>query len=253
MRISANLQALFGDRDLKQTMETVKQLGIDTFEFWSWWDRDTDYMLEVSKEAGMKVSGFCTRFISLTDAARRDEYIQGLKESIAVAKRMGAGFLITQVGDELPGVPRQKQHDSIVAGLKECAPLLEEADLMLVFEPLNTLVDHKGYYLYSSSEAFEICDEIGSSHVKVLYDIYHQQIMEGNLIANISRNIDKIGHFHAAGNPGRHELECGEINYPGIIQAIDETGYKGYLGLEYFPVEDPVKGLKWLMQFMAGQ
>ncbi len=115
---------------------------------------------------------------------------------------------------------------------------------MLVFEPLNTLVDHKGYYLYSSEEAFRIADQVNSPKVKVLYDIYHQQITEGHLIKRITKNIDKIGHFHAAGNPGRHELYFGEINYSEVFKAIDETGYTGSIGLEYFPIEEPEKGIK---------
>jgi hydroxypyruvate isomerase len=247
MKYSVCIDALFQGSNLAESMKMIKEQGIDTFEFWVWWDKDLDSMLKVKDAMGMNISGFCTRFVSLADAAKREEFMQGLKESITAAKKMGAGFLITQVGDELPGVPRQVQHDSIVTGLKECVPILEEAGITLVFEPLNTLVDHKGYYLYSSVEAFAICDEVGSSRVKVLYDIYHQQIMEGNLISNITKNIDKIGHFHAAGNPGRHELNRGEINYAEILRAIDETGFQGYLGLEYFPVEYRVKGLHWLM------
>jgi hydroxypyruvate isomerase len=84
---------------------------------------------------------------------------------------------------------------------------------------------------------------VGSANVKVLYDIYHQQIMEGNIISTIVKNIDKIGHFHAPGNPGRNELYIGELNYSQIFHAIDGTHFSGYIGLEYFPLEDPKKGL----------
>ena len=80
--------------------------------------------------------------------------------------------------------------------------------------------------------------------MKVVFDIYHQQISEGHLINHITSNIEKIGHFHAAGNPGRHELTRGEINYPEIFAAIRETGFEGYVGLEYWPVDDPVTGLR---------
>ena len=163
-----------------------------------------------------------------------------------MAKELGCKFLISQVGDELEGVSREDQHNSIVDGLKVCAPMLEEEGITLVIEPLNTHVNHKGYYLYSSHEAFEIVDKVGSGNVKVLYDIYHQQIMEGNLISTIRNNIDKIGYFHAAGNPGRNELYYGEINYMEVLKAIRETGYNGYIGLEYFPKDDVKKGLEML-------
>ena len=106
------------------------------------------------------------------------------------------------------------------------------------------LVDHAGYYLVRSDEAFAVIDEVASSHVKVVFDIYHQQISEGHLIHNITANIDKIAHFHAAGNPGRNELTIGEIHYPSVFQAILETGYDGFVALEYWPVEDPLAGLK---------
>ncbi len=109
---------------------------------------------------------------------------------------------------------------TLVDGLRQAAPLLEAANLTLVIEPLNDRIDHPGYYLVRSDEAFEIIDQVGSPSVKVVFDIYHQQISEGQLIANITSNIDKIGHFHAAGNPGRHELTRGELHYPSIFAAI---------------------------------
>jgi hydroxypyruvate isomerase len=122
--------------------------------------------------------------------------------------------------------------------------MLEDTGITLVIEPLNELVDHVGYYLVRSKEAFEIIDEVDSLRVKVVYDIYHQQISEGQLIANIAANIGKIAHFHAAGNPGRHELNIGELHYPSILAAIGETDYDGYVGLEYWPVNDPLAGLR---------
>lgn len=115
---------------------------------------------------------------------------------------------------------------------------------MLLVEPLNTRIDHVGYYLDSSEEAFTIIDEVGSAYVKVLFDIYHQQIMEGDIIRRITGNIQKIGHFHVAGSMGRHELNDGELNYDAIFRAIVDKGFNGYIGLEYFPLEKPEKGLK---------
>lgn len=122
--------------------------------------------------------------------------------------------------------------------------MLEGSGVTLVIEPLNELIDHAGYYLIRSDEAFQIIDEVGSPAVKVVFDIYHQQISEGQLIANITANTSKIAHFHAAGNPGRHELTRGELNYPSIFAAIHETDFDGFVGLEYWPVDDPVSGLR---------
>lgn len=123
--------------------------------------------------------------------------------------------------------------------------------MTLVIEPLNELIDHPGYYLVRSEEAFQVIDEVGSPNVKVVYDIYHQQVSEGHVIANITANIDKIGHFHAAGNPGRHELDRGELHYPSIFRAIQETSFNGFVGLEYWPVEDPQAGLREVARWFA--
>ena len=130
--------------------------------------------------------------------------------------------------------------------------MLEASGIMLVIEPLNELIDHQGYYLVRSEEAFQIIDEVGSANVKVVFDIYHQQISEGQLIANITSNIDKIGHFHAAGNPGRHELTRGELHYPSIFDAIGATGYRGFVGLEYWPVDDASIGLREVSSWFGG-
>lgn len=244
MRFSVCIEALFHGWNLTDSLKAIKEAGMDAFEFWSWWDKDINAICEAKDELGLEISAFCTKFISLVDPGKRKEYIVALDETIKAAKLLGCKTIISQVGDERPGVDRVEQRRSLIQGLKECAPRLENEGITLVFEPLNTIVDHKGYYLYSSEEAFGIEAEVGSKNVKVLYDIYHQQIMEGHLISRIVSNIDKIGHFHTASNPGRHELTIGEINYTEIFKAIENTGYKGFIGLEYFPLGDAVEGLK---------
>jgi hydroxypyruvate isomerase len=182
--------------------------------------------------------------VSLVDPATRAAYLTGLQESLVAARQLNCRTLISQVGDAREGVSREEQHACLVEGLRQAAPLLEAADVTLVIEPLNELVDHAGYYLIRSDEAFAIVDQVGSPRVKVVFDIYHQQISEGHLIHNLTANIDKIAHFHAAGNPGRHELSVGEIDYPSVFAAIQATGYDGYVALEYWPTRDPAEGLR---------
>ena len=131
-----------------------------------------------------------------------------------------------------------------MAGLKAAAPILEEYDVTIMIEPLNTYVNHPGYYLWSSVEAFEIIREVDHPNVKVIYDIYHQQVMEGNIIPSITKNLDCIAHLHAAGHPGRNEMQYGENDYHNIIKAVDAAGYTGALGLEYRPLLDPIESLK---------
>ena len=242
---SVCIDAVFEGKSFAHACEAVEGAGIPAIEFWGWWDKDLDELMAAQTGNELVVSACCTRFVSLVDPATRDEYLEGLADSIAAAKQLGATTLISQVGDFRTGVPRDEQHQSLVEGLREAAPLLEAAGITLVIEPLNELVDHAGYYLVRSDEAFEIIDEVASAKVKVIFDIYHQQISEGHLIHNLTSNIDKIGHFHAAGNPGRNELQRGEINYREVFAAIQATDFSGYVGLEYWPrEEDPAAGLR---------
>jgi len=245
MKFSVCVGAVYHGRDFFESMREIRSLGGKAIEFWSWWDRDLKAIKAAKEELGLEVAAFCTRFVSLVDPEKREEYIKGLKESIEAAKFLDCKILISQTGNDT-GAPREVQRQSLIEGRKACAPLLEEAGVTLAVEPLNTYVDHPGYFLTGSREGFDIIEAVGSENVKLLFDIYHQQIMEGNLIRNITSNIDKIAHFHAAGNPGRHELYIGEIHYPEVFRAIDAAGYQGYVGLEYFPLEEPAKGLKAL-------
>ena len=243
MKVSICVDAVYRGKDFIESLKEISSIGGKAFEFWTWWDKDLKAIKAVKEELGLEVAAFCTKFVSLVDIGKREEYIIGLKESIEAAKFMGCKTLISQIGNDT-GARREEQRQNIIEGLKLCVPLLEEAGITLVLEPLNIYVDHVGYYLYSSQEGFDIVEAIGSNKVRLLFDLYHQQIMEGNLITNSTNNIDKIAHFHAAGNPGRHELCIGEINYPEVFKAIDAAGYEGYIGFEYFPVEEPAKGLK---------
>lgn len=242
---SVCIDAVFEGKSFDEACAAVKHANIFAIEFWGWWDKDLDALQAAQTANGLKISACCTKFISLVDPALRSDYVQGLADSIVAAKRFGTKILISQVGDFCKGVRRSEQRQSLVDGLLEAAPILEAAGITLVIEPLNELVDHAGYFLIRSDEAFEIVDEVGSPNIKVVFDIYHQQISEGHLISNIVSNIDKIGHFHSAGNPGRNELQLGEINYPQVFAAIQETGFQGYVGLEYWPLDsNPVVALK---------
>lgn len=243
MNISICMDAVFRGHDFTDSLRQLATAGVTAFEFWGWWDKDVARIKGVKEELGLTAVSLCTHFISLVDPSQRAAYLHGLEQSIHVAQQLGATTLISQVGNDT-GTPRAQQQQSLIEGLKTAVPLLEKANLQLAFEPLNVLVDHPGYYLTRSNEAFAVAAAVNSPHIKVLFDIYHQQITEGNVIRNIVDNIDLIGHFHAAGNPGRHELDNGELNYHEIFRAIDATGYQGYVGLEYYPVEEPLRGIR---------
>ena len=243
LRPSVCIDAVLADMPTPDALALIKELGFDAFEFWCWWEKDINELVTLSQQHDLTIAACCTKFISLVDPAARADYLAGLEASIAAAAKLSCKTLISQVGDFLPGMPREEQHASLVAGLQEAAQMLDGSDITLVIEPLNDQVDHPGYYLVRSDEAFEIIDKVASPNIKVVFDIYHQQISEGHLISNITKNISKIGHFHAAGNPGRNELTSGEIQYEAVFDAIRSTEYDGFVGLEYWPLEDPEKGL----------
>ncbi|MBD1382017.1 hydroxypyruvate isomerase family protein [Metabacillus arenae] len=239
MEFSVNIETVYSNHDYIRGMVEVKRIGFHAIEIGVWWDKNLQEIFVASQRLQLRITGVVTQFISLTDPSKRQEYVEGLRQTIEIAKMLRCKTIISQVGQEIAGVPRREQHQSIVAGLKACVPFLEEAGMMLVIEPLNTIVDHPGYYLDSSKEGFQIVEQVASPYIKVLYDIYHMQIMEGNIISTIVNNIDHIGSFHIAGVPGRHEPYTGELYYINILKAIQETGFKGYVGLEYFPLLNP--------------
>ena len=243
--LSVCIEVIFRELPFLDRMDAVAEAGFTAFEFWGWRPKDIEGILKRKEERGLEVSAFCVDPMGrIVDYNTKHEFIAGVKDSIDVARKLDCSRLIVTAGNEIEGVPRKKQHRNIVRCLKQAARLVRKADVTLVLEPLNILVDHRGYYLYSSGEGFEILREVASPNVKLLYDVYHQQITEGNLIDTITKNIDLIGHFHTADVPGRHELGTGEINYANVFKKIDELGYDGFVGLEFMPSTDPGEALE---------
>src|SRR6516164_9708609 len=143
---------------------------------------------------------------------------------IDAARGGGAKQLVTATGNEMGGVPRSEQMANAVAAMRAATPMLEKNGMTAIVEVLNTYVDHAGYFLYYVRDGAELIDHVGSPNVKLLFDIYHVQIMEGNLIESIRSNIDRIGHFHVGDVPGRHQPGTGEINYRNVFKAIYDQG-----------------------------
>lgn len=232
-----------GKSDMISAMEQVKKCGFDAVEFWTWWDKDMEAVIAKQQELGLETAAFCAEFIEPGDEKNHSAYEESLKKAIGYAKRMNCGTLIAQAGWVMDEIPFVKHRQNIIKLFRRVAPMAEQEGITLVIEPLNKLVDHPTYHLSSSWDAFGLAGEVGSPNVKILFDIYHQQITEGNLISNITEHIDRIGHFHAAGNPGRNEITKGEICYRNVFTAIKKAGYKGYVGLEYMTQDDPCPGL----------
>ena len=185
---------------------------------------------------------------SIPDAINRTEFHdkceKEVREGIALAVAEKGPNVILLAGNRR-GMSDEQAIENSVAFIKRVIAEAEDKGITLCLELLNSKVNHKDYQADRTSYGVEICKRVNSPRMKLLYDIYHMQIMEGDIIRTIRDNIQYIGHFHTAGNPGRHELdENQELYYPAIARAIVETGYTGYLAHEFSPLGDPVKAIE---------
>jgi hydroxypyruvate isomerase len=252
IKLSVCIEMIFADHPFEERIDCVAKAGLGAFEFWDWPTKDINLINERRQLYDLEVAAFIMEPRGrLVHADTSAELREGVSRSIAIAQILECQNLIVLVGRESSGLSRPEQHDNIVRGLKQVAPLVEDVGVTLLVEPLNVIVDHAGFFLSSSQEAFQIVEEVDSPNVKVLFDIYHQQISEGNLIANITEHLHRIGYLHAADVPGRHEPGTGEINYANVIRQVSEAGYNGYVGLEYQPSGDSYQSLRTITEITA--
>jgi len=171
----------------------------------------------------------------LTDPANRRQWLDRVQMTLAFNRAARIPATIVCTGNVAAGRSDRQMEKSVLAGLEATVTLAEAAGVTLLLEPLNTPYDHAGYWLTSSDRGAALCRRLGSDRMKLLFDCYHMQIMEGDLLKHVERNLDVIGHVHSAGVPGRHELFEGEVNYPFLFRQIERLGYQGVFGLEYMP------------------
>jgi hydroxypyruvate isomerase len=180
---------------------------------------------------------------------REGEFQDGVGKAIEYASALGCKQLNCLAGLAPQGVAPDKVRATFVANLRFAAEKTKAAGIRLVTEPVNNR-DVPGFYLNRSQQALEIMDEVGSDNLWLQYDIYHMQIMEGNLARTIETNLARINHMQLADNPGRHEPGTGEINYPFLFGWIDRIGYPGWIGCEYNPQAGTVPGLGWAKPYL---
>ena len=163
----------------------------------------------------------------------RDKVVEEIKDSVEVAKRCGAKWMTVVPDAYDQGVEWGYQTANCVELLRRCAEVLEPHELVMVLEPLNWWTNHPGLFLHKIPQAYEICRAVDSPSCKILFDIYHQQIQEGNLIPNMDKAWDEIGYFQCGDNPGRNEPGTGEINFRNVFKHIHSKGYEGIVGMEH--------------------
>lgn len=167
------------------------------------------------------------------DPEKREEFLNDIRDSVDIAKRVNATWMTVVPGRIDQRLEMEYQTVNVVESLKRAAEILEPHGLVMVLEPLNWWTNHPGMFLSRSPQAYMICKHVNSPSCKILFDIYHQQITEGNLIPNIDTTWDEIAYFQIGDNPGRDEPTTGEINYANVFGYIHERGYDGILGMEH--------------------
>ncbi|MBC7234891.1 MAG: TIM barrel protein [Chloroflexi bacterium] len=251
-KLSVCIEMFWRDLPYEERIARVARLGFPAFEFWGWRNKDLDKIKAAMEGAGISLVAMSFEpSASLIKRGPMEPLLQGMRDTAAAAARLGCRTVIVTVGNTYDDESYEISRRRVVRNLRAISGVAEEHGLTLVLEPLNTLVDHHGYWLTTMPQAVDIVTEVDSPACKILMDLYHQQITEGNLIANLSQYIDLIGHFHTAGVPGRHELVGGEQDYRAIFAAIDATGYAGYVGLEYRPTMDTEASLKQALSLVG--
>ncbi|MBB4571278.1 TIM barrel protein [Rhizobium leucaenae] len=237
-QFSACIEWLFareGD-DFADRIRLAHQAGLSAVEFWRWTNKDLDAIASVIEETGIAVSGIVAEpMIALTNPANKDAWLEGLEASASVAERLGAAVLIAQAGDDLPEFSRAEQREALISALSAGADILSGSGIRLGLEPLNTKIDHVGYFLSSTAEGLDIVDEVGRPEIGIVYDIYHSAVMGERTEDVVGERADRIVHVHVADHPGRNDPGTGGIDLLERLNWLFAHGYSGRVGLEYRP------------------
>jgi hydroxypyruvate isomerase len=243
----------FGDVPIRTSLERIAAIGFDTCDNFDWRDaalfagykallKEFDLgagVLVVNKKPDVNALG-----CSLVSPEDREGFLEELRLSIEAAKAVNCTRLEVLTGNCLAGVPRATQMDNCVATLRAALPMLEANRMTAIVELLNSNVDHPGYFLNTVEDGVEIVQRAGSPHVKLLLDIYHVQVMQGNLIQRIRDSFQEVGQYHFADVPGRHEPGTGEINFRNVFRAIYDLKYDGFITAEYHPTDFTFRDLE---------
>ena len=177
-----------------------------------------------------------------------EECLEKIRTAIDAAAEYGYPNVISFPGNR-EGMPDDIGVENSVIALRKIVGHAEKKGVTICLEYLNSKVNHKDYMFDNMAWGVEVCKKVGSQNVKILYDIYHAQIMEGDIIRTLRNNKEYIGHYHTGGNPGRNEIdETQELYYPAIMRAIADTGYKGYVAHEFVPKKDPIESLAYAVR-----
>ena len=234
----------YGRFSVEEMCVIVKKMGLNAIDLLGPNDFPT------LKKHGLACSMINTHGLTkgLNRKENHEECLEKIRTAIDAAAEYGYPNVISFPGNR-EGMPDDVGVENSVIALKQIAGYAEKKGVTICLEYLNSKVNHKDYMFDNMAWGVEVCKKVGSERVKILYDIYHAQIMEGDIIRTLRDNKEYIGHYHTGGNPGRNEIdETQELYYPAIMRAIADTGYKGYVAHEFVPRKDPIESLAYAVR-----
>lgn len=261
MELSFCLEMLYPELSFMDKMSAIRESGIDCIEFWDYRAKDLEALEKARETDHLKVSNFSgNRLYGMLNVNERGSFIQEVTASAKVAKRLRCPRLMLlaqplQIDGSAKALPHELSRREIIDEFVTCAHetsrLADEENMDFVVEPLNTHLDHPGYFLSSSKLAFECIKKVGHPRFKVLYDIYHMAMMDEPVLKDLEDNLDQIGYIHVADKPGRMEPGTGHINFKEILSLLRKLDYNGTIGFEFMPSEAGSKNAikKTLEQF----
>lgn len=237
----------------EEKLETAARAGIQSVEligeYAAWSDADIARIRKITRSFGLGMDAMLgspdwnKRPVSMVDPAHREAFLADVRAAIGYARKLDVPQIILMSGNAIPGRTHEEQYASLLEGAKRAGDLAAEANLTMIVEPLNSLVNHKGFFLTTCTEGLKLIREVDNPHVRLLFDLYHEQVQQGNVIHTLTEAAPDVAVFHVADNPGRNDPGSGEMNYPNIYKAIQKTGYAGYLAMEYLPLAEQVASL----------
>jgi hydroxypyruvate isomerase len=235
-------------RDFLDRVREAAALGFPAIEFWPWKEKDIDALAKLTNDLGIAIAQFTAWGFrpGLNDPKNHEAFVKAVEDGCQVAKKLNCKMMTVVGGDDQPGMTQEQMHKNIIEGLKRAAPIAEKNEVMLILEPMNIRVDHKGHCLYGSSPTIRICKAVDSPMVKINWDLYHMQITEGDLCGHLREGFaaKQIGYLQLADHPGRNEPGTGEVHYNRVLKEAYDLGYRGYVGLECRPKKGELAAAK---------
>ena len=245
--LSVMLWTIYRDLPFPQRLEKVREAGYHAVElvgeFKDWKKPDFAEARRKKRELAIEFDGTTGVWQPLADATAREVFLTSLRDFIPTMRELECSRLIMQTGNVVPGLSHAEMHANCIETLKRGGEIAAENNIELLIENIDPEENPK-YFLTSSAEGFDIVRSVGNPHVKFLYDLFHEQIACGNLIAKLEKNIDLVGLVHVADVPGRHDPGTGEIYYPNIFRKLGELGYNRYVAMEFMAKGEPVPALR---------